>query len=271
MNVNCRNHLVLFFFCTMLSGLANPCFAAMMTAPSAVFPMKSALVNPMGNRRTVETWQIHQKTGERAFLLDNLGGAKRELKAALRLAVNHEQRIHTLVVLSSVYENQQDFSNQQRTMLLLAKELNTDKDRILLLADVYTKLGFLETAAGGPKAEPYYRTAVSMYEKTSGRDSFEYASSLLNLAELERVRHQLQKADNLMQKAVRVFDSRLGRNSYISSVIYSQLGDLNVAMRRQKAASQHYFQAWRGFNASFGPLDTTTKFTKLKYFASTAK
>ena len=108
------------------------------------------------------------------------------------------------------------------------------------IADVYDYLGSLNKLKGNvDEAESYYRLSLKSREKTAGKNSFDYAKSLNNLASIYLMRNN-PETENLLKQALDICErNKGGRQQASLAVVLSNLIDY-YSQNKNTAEAEKY-------------------------------
>ena len=129
-------------------------------------------------------------------------------------------------------------------------------------------LGDLRMAQGSPaKAEPLYRRALAIMEKTSGPDSPETAAAVAYLAEACALSGKGAEADKLLRRALASAEKDPKRHAEIAAR-FSELAVLQRALGRDNEAAFAYRRALEVTQKALGPENrfTADRLTDLALF-----
>ncbi len=123
----------------------------------------------------------------------------------------------------------------------------------LRFASSLNALGDLRMAQGAPdKAEPLYRRALAIMEKTSGPDSPETAAAVAYLAEACALSGKEAEADKLLRRALASAEKDPKRHAEIAAR-FSELAVLQRALGRDNEAALAYRRALEVTEKALGP------------------
>ena len=103
------------------------------------------------------------------------------------------------------------------------------------------------------EAEPLFRRALAICEKSLGKDHPQVATALNNLAELLQATNRLAEAEPLLRRALAIWEKSLGKDHPQVATAVNNLAGLLDATNRLAEAGSLYRRALAIDEASYGP------------------